>query len=147
MVGLKALSPRFWVIPNWAVRWTYQQRETSYGEIHTIWKGGLSRTLWSLTKMRAKSCTWDNITKEPCTGWDLCSWQAALLKRTWGSWWTSWAWVSVLLHQQRQIGSWATSAGILLAELEMWSSHSAQRLLDRSWSTLPSFGTHVSGKT
>ena len=43
-----------------------------------------ARTVYSLRKIRARSCTWDVTTKEPSTGEDLWSWGVASLKGTWG---------------------------------------------------------------
>ena len=65
-----------------------------------------------------------------------------------GPWWaTSWIWVSsVLLQQQRQIRSWAASAGELLAEIELWSSHCTERLSGHIWSTVSSSSPHSSRK-
>ncbi|GAB0176360.1 hypothetical protein GRJ2_000101200 [Grus japonensis] len=49
-------------------------------------------------------------------------------------------------QQQRQLGSWAASAGALLSEIEMRSPHSTQCSSDCTWSIVSSSGPHNSRK-
>lgn len=45
------------------------------------------------------------------------------------------SWTGVSSDHGMLIASWAASMGALSAEIEMWSSHTTQRLSDRTWST------------
>lgn len=59
----------------------------------------------------------------PCTCrcWGLASWQAALQKKTWESWWSSWTWASnVCLHWWLP-ASWAAVGRPLPAGWWRWS--------------------------
>ena len=73
---------------------------------------------------------------------------STLLIATWVSWWTTnWTRVSsALLQQWRQNSSWAASAAALLAQIEMWSSHSIQSLSSCTWNTVSSSSPHNSRK-
>lgn len=134
MVGLRALSPSLLMMPNCVVRRTPQKGEMSYRDTCTGGNNGLGKTVWSLTKMTVKSCTWYRITNEPVWVYIHVGGEVTL-KGTWGSWWkTSWTQVSALLQQQRQIRSWRARTGALLAETETQSFHCTQHAWGPTWS-------------
>jgi len=85
-MGLKAPSPSLLMTPSWVLRWTRQKGEPSYRDLDRL-EEWANMNCMKITKTSAKSCTWDNKTKEPSTGYDLCGWRATLLRRAWGSWW------------------------------------------------------------
>lgn len=53
------------------------------GEIWAGWKSGWARTLSSLKKMCAKSCSWDGISKDPRAAWGSVWLGSTLLKGIW----------------------------------------------------------------
>jgi len=131
---------------NWMDWRTCQKGESFYRDTWTGWKSDQARAVWSLTKTSERFDTRDDTTNESSTGEDLCGWGAPLLKGTSGSWWaTSRTWVSGMSLKQ-QTRSWAASTGPLLADIDMWWSHSTQTLSGHTWSTVSSSGPHNSTK-
>jgi len=60
------------------------------------------------TRPSAGSCSWVRATPAINTGWGMKGLSAALLRRTWGDWWTkSWTWPSNVCSQPRTAISWA----------------------------------------
>lgn len=49
------------------------------------WRNGMTWTLWSSTKLTAKSCIWDRVTPCHSRGWEPADYKVTLKKRTWVS--------------------------------------------------------------
>lgn len=74
-----------------------------------------NRNYKNSARIKAKSFTWERRTANNSTGWGLMGWEAAPLKRTWGSWWTGGSnctgATSVAWQQRRPTASWTVFTG------------------------------------
>lgn len=96
------------------------RRESPLSEKETGRKSEPVRTVWSLTKASARSCTWDDITKKPSAGWDLCGWEQPFCERPGGPEGQQYE------HESGCSNKGKSSPGLhpmraLLAEIKMWS--------------------------
>lgn len=80
---------------------------------------GPVRTVWSLTKTSAKSCTWDKITKEPSTGCNLCGWEAACWNGPGSPGGQAEHDSAVCCCSKGKLDPWAASAGASLADRDV----------------------------
>lgn len=86
-----------------------------------------NKAAWSLTRARARFCTWDRAFLVIYTEWGMRGWRTATQKGIWGFWWmASWIWVNnVPWEPKRPTISWSASSTALLASWEKGLSCSA----------------------
>lgn len=128
-VGHSTPAASQWMVPSWrSVCWRagLLLRGTSRG-----WRKGLTGASWSSVMTSVKSCIPYGITLCKYTEWGLTGKEAALLKKTWGFWWTKEGNMSQLyaLVAKNNDCTWAVIARI------------ASRLIDIIISLYPAFLT------
>lgn len=105
-------------------------------------------TSWHSVPTCAEYCICDRTTPSTGTGWGLTScYRAALPKKTWGSWWTSWPWDTACTHDKG--GKQCT--GLWLQECsqqdDKWLFHSAWHLQSHTESCMSSSAFHKCKRT